>query len=167
MLRLTGARSEEAKTVRLEKTEEGIRVTIQSSKTGSRKTKSDESGNRSWTIPLESAEGRILSNIVEKFGETPAQGKTAEAIRAAWRRARTKEKLNNDSRWDLHSLRHAFTNDEKKRATEKYATEYGTDWREKLFGKNWFSNKEYRETVYGETARRLGHTNNEMVKIYG
>jgi hypothetical protein len=44
---------------------------------------------------------------------------------------------------------------------------YGADWRRKLYGPDWKTNEKYRPEVYGDLARELGHTNDEMTKIYG
>lgn len=165
-MRLTGARSAEASSIRLDRDGNSIRVSIESAKTGSRQKKNAASV-RSWSVPIHTAEGRILDHILSQYGSTPCAGKSADSIRAAWRRARSREGLNNDSRWDLHSLRHAFAHSEKKRLYSSMESLHGKNWREKLFGKNWKHSQEYLEMAYGEIAQKLGHTSLEMVKIYG
>ena len=44
---------------------------------------------------------------------------------------------------------------------------HGPDWRRRLYGRHWQDNPEYMTMYYGELARRLGHTDISMSKIYG
>lgn len=163
-IRFTGARSCEAESLRLERIADGIRVSINSAKTGARKK--THSIVRSWVVPLSSPEGVLLFGVLERRGEKPAPF-SASALRAAWRRARLREGLNGDSHWDFHSLRHQFAADEKKKRATALRAEHGADWRRKLYGRGWRDSQDYKDVFYGELATRLGHTNTDMCKIYG
>ncbi|NLM71045.1 MAG: hypothetical protein GX181_03660 [Synergistaceae bacterium] len=88
-------------------------------------------------------------------------------VLTAWRRARLKEGLNRESGWDLHSLRHQYARDLKQERAAELREQHGPDWRRKLYGRQWRNSPCYVEGFYGPIARRLGHTNSEMAKIYG
>ena len=72
-----------------------------------------------------------------------------------------------DGHWDLYSLRHQYASDYKKRRGEELRAEYGKNWRQDMFGDRWMDSAEYKEMYYGPLARMLGHTNNDMSKVYG
>ncbi len=163
-IRFTGARSCEAESLHLTREGDAIRVFIKSAKTGARKKKPPTS--RSWVVPISTPEGAILSGVLERRGEKVAPF-SASALRAAWRRARLLEGLNNESHWDLHSLRHQYAADEKKKRAAQLRAKHGTDWRRRMYGRDWRNSVEYKDAFYGELAKRLGHTNTDMCKIYG
>ena len=165
LLRATGARASEAASIRLEEATAGMKVSITSAKTGSRRRQG--SAVRSWVVPTGTPEFEMLAGVYGRLGAQPAEGRSSEAIRSAWRRARTKEGLNTDSGWDLHSLRLDYASVEKKRAVAALEATHGPHWRQKLFGEEWRNSEGFQKAVYGELARRLGHTNAEMTKIYG
>lgn len=167
-LRYTGARSCEAESLALSLEEdEGVavvRVSISSAKTGARRTPG--SSVRTWTVPTSTPEGTILQGLLERRGPHPAPY-SPDALRSAWRRARLQEGLEKDPGWDLHSLRHQFAGDEKKKVALEMRRTHGYDWRRKLFGKRWQDSEAYKEAFYGPVAQRLGHTCKDATKIYG
>jgi hypothetical protein len=164
-LRHTGARSSEAASLRLERTPEGIRVSIASAKTGARR-KNPGPAVRSWVVTEDSADGAALAGILARRGAHPAPF-SAHALRSSWHRARVKEGLNTDSGWDLHSLRHQFARGLKKERVAELKGDYGPDWRRHLYGRDWMSSPRYAEDFYGPIAERLGHNCLAMAKIYG
>ncbi|WP_286677323.1 hypothetical protein [Aminobacterium sp. EBM-42] len=164
-LRHTGARSSEAASLRLERTPEGIRVSITSAKTGARRKKTGQTV-RSWVVPECSADGAVLAGILHRRGAHPAPF-SAHALRSAWHRARVKEGLNRDSGWDLHSLRHQFAGELKKNRVAELRAKYGPDWRRHLYGRDWRNSQKYIEGFYRPVADRLGHSCAAMAKIYG
>lgn len=163
-IRYTGARSSEASSLRLERVAEGIQVSITSAKTGARK-KLGESV-RTWVVPINAVEGTVLNDILERRGQTPAPF-SPHALRSAWHRARVKEGLNQDSHWDLHSLRHQYAGDLKKVRITELRTQHGPDWRRRLYGRDWRDSQRYVEGFYRPIAQRLGHSCAAMAKIYG
>jgi len=163
-LRYTGCRPSEAKSLRLTRESDFIRISIDTRKTGARKKKGDTV--RTWTVSAASAEGLLLSQVLDRRGSHPVPY-SADALRAAWRRARQHEGLAADSHWDLYSLRHQYASDYKRARGEELRTEYGKNWREDMFGTNWMNDDGYKNLYYGELAKRLGHTNTDMSKIYG
>ena len=163
-LRYTGARVCEGSSLRLQADEHGIRVTVTSSKTGARRRRG--SPVRSWIVPLDSVEGTVLAGVLARRGEHPITH-TPDAIRGAWRRARKGLGLNTDSGWDLHSLRHQYARDYKRKTARAMQDAHGPDWRRRLYGRHWQDSTEYMTMYYGELARRLGHTDISMSKIYG
>ena len=167
-LRYTGARSTEARSVRLEAVPDGIQVSITSAKTGSRSKKNKESVPlvRSWVVSLDTAEGAILAGVLARRGSAPAPY-SPDALRSVWHRARVAEGLNTDSGWDLHSLRHQFARSEKKKRAKELKEEFGPDWRRRLYGRDWRNNQDYSQSFYGPLAAKLGHTNVDMSRIYG
>lgn len=164
-LRHTGARSSEAASLRLERTPEGIRVSIASAKTGARR-KNPGPAVRSWVVTEDSADGAALAGILARRGAHPAPF-SAHALRSSWHRARVKEGLNTDSGWDLHSLRHQYAGELKKQRVAELRGDYGPDWRRHLYGRDWMSSPRYAEDFYGPIAERLGHNCLAMAKIYG
>jgi len=114
----------------------------------------------------------LLAGVLVRRGNKSAPY-SASALRAAWRRARLREGLNADSHWDLHSLRHQYAADEKKKLAAELRKRHGADWRRKLYGRNWIESQDYqdyqdyKDGFYGALAIRLGHTNTDMCKIYG
>ena len=175
LLRYTGARASEGHGTRLERLENGnIKVSIDEVKTGCRGKKNQTQKTRTFEIASGTAENKILSGVLERRGTSPCPYQ-AGALRAAWDRARKKEGLDNNEGWTLHSLRHAFASDYKRRRVAELRSAHGAGWREKLFGKSgdddrklsWQTDKEYMETMYGDLAQRLGHTCLETTRLYG
>jgi hypothetical protein len=80
---------------------------------------------------------------------------------------RLKEGLNEDSHWDLHSLRHQAAKEWKTTRAKEMKETYGPDWRRKLFGRQWQDSDDYKNLFYGDIASRLGHSCLDMSKIYG
>lgn len=163
-LRYTGARCSEGRSLRLEQVPDGIRVSIQTAKTGARKTPGP--ATRSWVVPLDTEEGGALARIHADRGEAPIPY-TGHALRSAWHRARKKFGLNQDPHWDLHSLRHQYARQLKKERVAELKGEHGPDWRRHLYGPDWRSSPRYAEDFYGPIAERLGHSCLAMAKIYG
>lgn len=163
-LRYTGARCSEGRSLRLEQVPDGIRVSIQTAKTGARKTPGP--ATRSWVVPLGTEEGDALERILADRGESPVPY-SAHALRSAWHRARKKFGLNQDPGWDLHSLRHQYAGELKKQRVAELRGDYGPDWRRHLYGRDWMSSPRYAEDFYGPIAERLGHNCLAMAKIYG
>lgn len=163
-LRYTGARCSEAVSLRLEQVPDGIRVTIQSAKTGARKKQG--SATRSWVAPLGTEEGDALARICADRGEAPIPY-SGHALRSAWHRARKCFGLNQDPGWDLHSLRHQFARELKAARVAELRGDYGPDWRRHLYGRDWRNSPQYTKEFYGPVAGRLGHSCLAMAKIYG
>lgn len=163
-LRLTGARCSEGRSLRLEQVPDGIRVTIQSAKTGARKKQG--SATRSWLAPLGTEEGDALEGILDRRGEAPIPY-SGHALRSAWHRTRKRFGLNQDPHWDLHSLRHQYAGELKKQRVAELKAAHGEDWRRHLYGRNWMSSPQYVKEFYGPVAERLGHSCLAMAKIYG
>lgn len=163
-LRLTGARCGEARSLRLEQVPDGIRVSIQTAKTGARKTPGP--ATRSWVVPLGTEEGDELARILDRRGEAPVPY-SGHALRSAWHRARKNYRLNQDSHWDLHSLRHQYARELKAARVAELKGEYGPDWRRRLYGPDWRDSLRYAKEFYGPVAERLGHSCLAMAKIYG
>jgi hypothetical protein len=163
-LRYTGARCSEGRSLRLERVPDGIRVSIQTAKTGARKTPGP--ATRSWVVPLGTEEGDALEGILDRRGEAPVPY-SGHALRSAWHRARKKFGLNQDPGWDLHSLRHQYAGELKKQRVAELKGGYGPDWRRRLYGRDWMSSPRYAEDFYGPIAERLGHSCLAMAKIYG
>lgn len=164
-LRHTGARSSEAASLRLERTPEGIRVSIASAKTGARR-KNPGPVVRSWVVTEDSADGAALAGILARRGTHPAPF-SAHALQSSWHRARVKEGLNRDSGWDLHSLRHQYAGELKKQRVAELRAQHGPDWRRHLYGRDWRNSQKYIEGFYRPVAVRLGHSCAAMAKIYG
>ena len=150
--------------MRLEQVPDGIRVSIQTAKTGARKTPGP--ATRSWVVPLGTEEGDALERILADRGESPVPY-SAHALRSAWHRARKKLGLNQDPHWDLHSLRHQYARQLKKERVAELKAAHGEDWRRRLYGRDWMSSPRYAEDFYGPIAERLGHSCLAMAKIYG
>ena len=163
-LRYTGARCSEGRSLRLEQVPDGIRVTIQSAKTGARKKQGP--ATRSWVVPLGTEEGDALARIHADRGEAPIPY-TGHALRSAWHRARKCFGLNQDPHWDLHSLRHQYARQLKKERVAELKAAHGEDWRRHLYGRDWMNSPRYAEDFYGPIAERLGHSCLAMAKIYG
>ena len=166
VMRYTGCRAVEASSVRLERHDDVLRVTIANAKTGARKQKKDET-TRSFGISLSTPEGRLLSAILDRRGEHPCAGQTPNAIRAAWGRTRKWEGKEKDAGWSLHALRHQYAKDYKRQMSKMMEETHGKDWRVQLYGPEWYSSEAYKKDVYGPLADRLGHTCADMAKIYG
>lgn len=165
VLRHTGARVSEGRSIRLQEEPAGIRVTIQTSKTGARQ-KQNLPSERSWVIPSGTVAGEVLSGVLSRSGPAPCPY-SPDSLRAAWRRVRLKEELNKDSHWDLHSLRHQAAKEWKTTRAKEMKETYGPDWRRKLFGRQWQDSDDYKNLFYGDIAYRLGHSCLDMSKIYG
>lgn len=163
-LRYTGARCSEGRSLRLEQVPDGIRVSIQTAKTGARKTPGP--ATRSWVAPLGTEEGDALARIHADRGEAPIPY-TGHALRSAWHRARKFFGLNQDPGWDLHSLRHQYARGLKKERVAELKAAHGEDWRRRLYGRDWRSSPQYIEGFYRPIADRLGHSCAAMAKIYG
>lgn len=163
-LRYTGARCSEGRSLRLEQVPDGIRVTIQTAKTGARKKQGP--ATRSWVAPLGTEAGDALERILDRRGEAPIPY-TGHALRSAWHRARKVFGLNQDPGWDLHSLRHQYARELKTARVAELKGEHGPDWRRRLYGRDWMSSPRYAEDFYGPIAERLGHSCLAMAKIYG
>lgn len=163
-LRYTGARCSEARSLRLEQVTDGIRVSIQTAKTGARKTPGP--ATRSWVVPLGTEEGDALARILDRRGEAPIPY-TGHALRSAWHRTRKGFGLNQDPGWDLHSLRHQYARELKAARVAELRGEHGPDWRRHLYGRDWRNSPRYAQAFYGPIAERLGHSCLAMAKIYG
>lgn len=163
-LRYTGARCSEGRSLRLERVRDGIRVSIQTAKTGARKTPGP--ATRSWVAPLGTEEGDALERILDRRGEAPIPY-TGHALRSAWHRARKKFGLNQNPHWDLHSLRHQYARQLKKERVAELKAAHGEDWRRRLYGRDWMNSPRYVEDFYRPIADRLGHSCAAMAKIYG
>ena len=163
-LRLTGARCSEGRSLRLEQVPDGIRVTIQSAKTGARKKQGP--ATRSWVVPLGTEEGDALARICADRGEAPIPY-SGHALRSAWHRTRKRFGLNQSPHWDLHSLRHQFARELKAARVAELKGEHGPDWRRRLYGRDWRNSPRYVEDFYRPIADRLGHSCAAMAKIYG
>jgi hypothetical protein len=163
-LRYTGARCSEGRSLRLEQVPDGIRVSIQTAKTGARKTPGP--ATRSWVVPLGTEEGDALARIHADRGRAPIPY-TGHALRSAWHRTRKCFGLNQDPGWDLHSLRHQYARELKAARVAELKGGHGPDWRRHLYGRDWRNSPRYAQEFYGPIAERLGHSCLAMAKIYG
>ena len=166
VMRYTGARAVETSSVRLEVKDGAVQVSVRNAKMGARKRKKNAI-LRNWSIPLSTPEGQLLAAIAARRGEEPCKGLTSEGLRAAWARARRWEGVEADAGWSLHSLRHQFARDFKRRAYARMKEVHGADWRQRLYGPGWLGSQEYADAVYGPLAAQLGHTSTTMAKTYG
>lgn len=172
LIRITGCRVGETESIRLRREDDGsICVKIQTSKRGARKKGSDALPWREILFRPGTAENKFLISLIALRGEAPAEGMTAHALQGAWARARRKVGVYGSQEWCLHALRHAYAAKRRKEIDGEKAREHGPDWRKRLYGKSWKSDpevyKKYFHETYGELARELGHTCEEMTKKYG
>lgn len=173
LIRATGCRVGEVASIKLARGEDGnITVSIVTSKVGSRNPKKKYSPTREITFGTDSEDFEFLSSLLERHGETPAGDMTADKIQSAWRRARKRTGIDEEGQaWCLHSFRHAYANKRKTEISREMAEEHGPRWRQKVYGEDWQRDpekyKKYYHTTYGKLAQELGHTCEEMTKIYG
>ncbi len=166
-LRTTGARVGELPSLSLLEGEGGGMVaTLQTSKIGARR-KGNTPPTREISFCAGTPEADFLRGLMAERGETPFADVSPSQLRSAWGRARTAAGVEDGQAWCLHALRHAYAGQRKAEIHKQMVEEHGADWRRRLYGENWRENEKYRPEVYGELARELGHTNDEMTKIYG
>ena len=173
LIRATGCRVGEVASIKLARGEdESIVVTIATSKVGSRNPKKKYSPTREITFGTGTEDYEFLSRLLDRYGETPAEDMTADKIQSAWRRARKRTGIDEEGQaWCLHSFRHAYANKRKTEISREMAEEHGPRWRQKLYGEDWQRDpekyKRYYHTTFGQLAQELGHTCEEMTKMYG
>lgn len=176
LLRYTGARADEAQTVQLAREDGTIRVTARTLKTGARRTPQPPVVTRTFAFPLDSAEGGVLSGILDRQGEQPACGVSGDTIRKFWYRARQEEdktrrkgsrRLADHPTWCLHAFRHQFAHDRKAERGAAMVAAYGPNWRVERYGKDWRNDNEYKEAWLGDLARMLGHNTTDTARMYG
>jgi len=166
-LRTTGARVGELSSLSLrEGGDGGMVATLQTSKIGARR-RGDTPPTREISFRAGTPESDFLRELMTERGETPFQAVEPSQLRSAWGRARTAAGVEDGQTWCLHALRHAYAGKRKEEIHKNMVEKHGADWRRKLDGNDWQNNEKYRPEVYGELARELGHSNEEMVKIYG
>jgi len=166
-LRTTGARVGELSSLSLrEGVDGGMVATLHTSKIGARR-KGDTPPTREIAFKAGTPEEQFLRGLMVERGEAPFSEVSPSQLRSAWGRARAAVGVEDGQTWCLHALRHAYAGQRKAEIHKKMVEEHGADWRRKLYGNDWKNNEKYRPEVYGELARELGHTNDDMTKIYG
>lgn len=166
-LRTTGARVGELHSLSLSKGTDGsIIATISTSKIGARR-RGDTPPTRDIVYRIGTTEHDFLCGLLAERGAMPFANVKPDHVRSAWYRARQKLGVGGGQEWCLHALRHAYASKRKNEIHRQMVEKHGADWRRRLYGTDWKNSKTYREEIYGELARELGHSNNEMTKLYG
>ena len=93
-------------------------ISIRNSKTGCRRI-ADKETWRHLLIDLDSQGGFFWKTILGLLGPEPFRGIKPASLESAWRRARSKLNIAGDQGWCLHSLRHDFSAELKKRCAKR------------------------------------------------
>jgi len=115
-------------------------ISIRNSKTGCRRNL-DKETFRHLLVEIDSQGGFFWKTILGLLGPEPFRGIKPASLESAWRRARMKLDIGGDQGWCLHSLRHDFSSEMKRRFTSSHQRDL--------------------------LRHSLGHLSNRQTSIYG
>ena len=158
---LTGARLCELPTLAIYmEADNSIRVKIATRKQGCRKRNAKVPVRVIRVLPNTHAH-KVLSAIIDKFGNKPLAELDITSFAKRWERARdiaVKAGITDAKRFNMHSLRHAFKTRLEKILSDKMTKEHG---------KSWHTDKHLKKQVEDIVRISMGHSCVRTTRDYG